>query len=243
MTGMLVFLNIFILHCSKDPEQQPFLSYSGYDTRCIFTENFTGTSPKWRMEGAGHIQTGTDSTLTVRPVSDTLGTVIWLEKDIEGDFLLEYQVAFLDTSGMHILFISAAGNDGKDLFDLKLPRTGAYDTYTHGNVRNYQVSMHSYTNEGRHMPQSRMRKNPGSILLSHLGMDPCKSHRQYIIDFVKTGNRLQLYVDGVPVHDVKDKASRQNFYEDGKIGFWFQGKPGDFSVILSDIHIYKLIPN
>ncbi|MBN2104849.1 DUF1961 family protein [bacterium] len=232
-----------ILKCNKIPDIPPRFQYPGYKSRCIFIENFDGMEPHWQMAGTGTARTSPDSGLIIEPATDSLGVIIWLDKDFEGSYQLEYRLDLHDTLGMHLLFISAAGLQNENVLSLVKNQPGAYEAYADSNIQNYQFSMHCYDPQGMHHPHSRLRKNPGKILLSHIPEDPCQTNRQYTIDFLKIGNRLQLFVDGERYHDFRDKGDRQTLYNRGKIGFWFNGKPGRFSVNLTDIHVYKLIPN
>jgi hypothetical protein len=240
---ILSLLSGLLIQCHQSREPAPFLHYPGFRAHCIFTEDFSGPSSQWRAEGAGITRLTADSGLFIQPTLDTVGVMIWLDQDFNENYQLEYQVEFHDTIGLHLLFTSAAGLHDEDLFDVDREPYGYYETYSQGNLNNYQISLHCYDLDGQHHASSRLRKNPGNILLSHVPTDPCYSNRNYTIDFIKIGKRLQLFVDGERYHDFKDKIDRNSLYEQGKVGFWFQGKPSQFSVTLRKIRVYKLIPS
>ena len=240
---ILVLMSGLLTHCHRSEESVPFLHYPGFRTHCIFIEDFAGPSRHWQAEGAGITRLTADSGLFVQPTIDSVGIMIWLDQDFEDNYQLEYQIDFHDTMGLHLLFTSVAGLNDEDLFDTDREPYGRFETYTQGILNNYQISLHCYDPEGQHHASSRLRKNPGNILLSHVPTDPCQSNRNYTIDFIKIGKRLQLFVDGERYHDFKDKLDRDSLYEKGKVGFWFQGKPGQFSVTIRQVRVYKLIPS
>ena len=240
---ILLLINGLLMECHRSRESVPFLHYPGFRAHCIFSEDFAGPSTHWQAEGAGISRLTADSGLFIQPTIDSVGIMIWLDQDFEDNYQLEYQIDFHDTIGLHLLFTSAAGLNDEDLFDMDRESGGCYETYAQGNLNNYQISLHCYDAEGQHHAFSRLRKNPGNILLSRVPSDPCQSNRNYTIDFIKTGKRLQLFVDGELYHDFKDKLDRNSLYEKGKVGFWFQGKPDHFSVTLRQVRVYKLIPS
>ena len=246
----LVFFGILLatislgIQCSGIPNEPPRFQYPGFRTKCIFLENFDSVSdPQWQLEGAGTAEILEDSSLIVRPATDSLGIIVWTDQEFKGYYQLEYQLYLPDTMGLHILFVAATGLNGENIFEMERAQPGAYETYTDGQLKNYQLSMHSYDLQGKHHDHSRLRKNPGNLLLSHIPEDPCEAHRWYTIDFIKTGNRLRLYVDGKAFHDFRDKGDRKNQYDRGRIGFWFNGIADRFSARLKNIRVYKLIPD
>jgi hypothetical protein len=241
--AILFIMSGLLTYCHRPDKSVPSLRCPGFRAHCIFSEDFTGPSSQWRAEGAGITRLTADSGLFIQPTLDSVGIMIWLNEDFNENYQLEYQIEFHDTAGLHLLFTSAAGLNGEDLFDIDREPCGRYETYSQGNLNNYQISLHCYDAEGQNHASSRLRKNPGNILLSHMPTDPCSSNRNYTIDFIKIGKRLQLFVDGERYHDFKDKIDRNSLYEQGKVGFWFQGKPGRFSVMLRNIRVYKLIPS
>jgi len=243
-TGIIIFSIIGVcFQCNRIPDNPPVFQYPGFDTQCIFIEDFDGIDPQWKIEGAGTTQVSPDSGLIIAPFTDSLGVIIWLDKDFENSYQVEYQLNFNDTLGMHLLYAGTAGLHDENALNIEKLQPGAYESYSEANLKNYQISMHCYDLKGEHHAHSRLRKNPGNILLSHIPEDPCRENRQYTIDFIKTGNRLQLFVDGKRYHDFRDKGDRKSLYNKGKIGFWFSGKPGHFTANIMNIRVYALVPN
>ena len=62
------------------------------------------------------------------------------------------------------------------------------------------------------------------------------------MNVIKLGNRIQYYVDGELVHDIRDKGGFGPVYDQGKFGFILQGNPRRFSINFDKVRVYKLIP-
>ena len=91
------------------------------------------------------------------------------------------------------------------------------------------------TPEGEHHPGTKVRKNPGHMLLSRVVPDPCRENRPYLIEILKLGNRILFHVDGILIHDVRDKGGFGSAYDEGKIGFWVHGQGGTFKSTFDNI--------
>ena len=230
--------------CSKKQKEFPWIHYPGYRTELLFCERFEGETGKWFIEGNGDVSINSEGRLLISLHPESEGIMLWINEDFSSDFQLEYEVEFLNSVGTHIIFICAKGIQGEDIIQELPPRKGNYEEYIDGQMGNYQICFHSYDQEGNHYNRSRIRKNPGNLLLSHVDSDPCKENRKYYIDVIKISNRIQFYVDGENnlIHDVRDKGGFGAIYMNGKIGFWLQGMGGSFKVQLDNFRIFKLIP-
>jgi hypothetical protein len=242
---VFVLASILIVNsCTKKTYEVPWIDYSGYKAGIIFNDGFEEGLKNWYVEGDGKIDITETGQLCITNTSDSNGVMIWSRDDFSGNFLLEYEIEFLNAPGINILFLCAEELNGEDILKDLPPRSGYIDEYTIGQIRNYQLAYHCYDRDGNHYDRSRIRKNPGKMLLSHVGYDPCREDRKYYIDVVKISNRIQFYVDGNQklVHDVRDKGGFGPVYINGKIGFWIEGEKDIFSVLIDNIRIFKLIP-
>ena len=122
---------------------------------------------------------------------------------------------------------------------IPLPTENLYEIVQE-KTRSYQISFHSYSPDGQHTPGSKLRKNPGHLLLSYAANDPCQENRRYLIDVAKTGNRIRFFVDGNIVHDARDKGGFGPIYKKGNIGFFVHGVRGVFTTTLAKIRLFKL---
>lgn len=226
--------------CSTRDGAQPRMKVSGCDSKLIFQDNFDNNLENWKKEGIGEIQITSEGKAVLSLGEESQGMALWALKDINDDFQLEFKLQIPSINGFFIIIICAQGLNGEDVVDELPERNGTLEEYSKGDIRSYHISSHCYTSEGLQIPGSKMRKNPGHLLLSKSAVDPCTGSRNYYIDVVKTGNRIRYYVDDVLIHDFKDRGGFGPIYSGGKIGFWIGGKPEDFTVILDDIKVFKL---
>jgi len=212
----------------------------GYDTKLIFRDDFNNNLENWKKEGNGSVELTSEGKAILSLGEESKGLALWALKEIEDDFQLEFNLKIPTINGFFITIICARGLNGEDVMKELPERNGELDEYSKGNIRSYHISSHCFTTEGEQIPGSKMRKNPGHLLLSKSQDDPCISDRTYYIDVVKTGNRIRYYVDDVLIHDFRDRGGFGPIYSKGKIGFWIGGKPEVFTVILNDIRVFKL---
>jgi len=234
---------LLIWSCRREPAAVPQLSVSGYKAELLFQDTFNRDLSHWRLEGRGTAQITESGTLKIDEFPESQGVALWIDQNVSDPFLLEYEVNLPDTNGMNLIFICAQNLDGGNVLADSDERTGALPEYSLGKIKSYQISYHSYTPEGTHENSSRLRKNPGSLLLMRSNQDPCRENRYYHLDVVKTGTRIQFLVDKVIVHDLRDRGGFGGpAYNEGRIGFWFHGEPGHFTTFLDNVRIFKLTP-
>src|SRR4030042_4528186 len=77
----VILMGGIFCHCRKADHVIPFLNYPGFRAQCIFAEDFTGSSSRWKEEGAGITRITADSGLFIQPAIDTVGLMIWLGQD------------------------------------------------------------------------------------------------------------------------------------------------------------------
>ena len=228
--------------CRKAPKVQPRIQVMGYKPELVFEEVLNNLD-QWRKEGPGSVVISPDSEMVITDSSGNEGTAVWCLTDVDENFHLEYEIGFNDSSGLSLLFLCAAGIKYEDMFSDLPARNGSITEYANPPLRNYQISYHSF-DEGQHYNHTKIRKNPGNLLLSNIEEDPCIESRNYYINVIKISNRIQMYVDGQLVHDVKDKgAFGHSVYLDGKFGFWTQGWEKESTITIAHVRLFKLIPH
>ncbi len=225
-----------------EPEVKPRMVIPGYRSKLLFQEEFDGNLAHWSVEGKGKLEVTEDNRLLVTSTPESEGIAVWTVQDFSGDFHLEYEVELPETAGINLAFICARGIRDEDILKELPPRNGNLNEYTRGQIRNYHIAYHCYTPEGQHASGSRVRKNPGFMLLSSTDDDPCKENRPYFINIVKIDNRIQFFVDNQLIHDVRDKGGFGPTYMNGKIGFWVHGAENMFRTIFDSVRVFKLIP-
>jgi len=217
------------------------MSIPGYETKCLLTDNFDTDLENWVFRGDGSaLFTGTGR-LNLTGNSKKNGVVLWLKEKIHHDFLLEYEINVNDSSGLCAVILCAQSPDNTDILNSSPPPSGNLMSYTK-NTNSYLVDFHNMSRSTGIHGASKVRKNPGYMLLSSVDRDPCSESRPYYIDIAKIGNRIQLYVDGVRIHDIRDKGGFGPAYLNGYIGFWVHGKTNQYNAEIDNVRLFRLIP-
>jgi hypothetical protein len=232
---------LFCMGCGK-PGQQPHVPVAGYKARLAFSDGFELGLTNWTAEGKGTMATGMDSTLTVSPAEDTVGVVIWSRPDLPENFQIEYEAFIPDTPGTHFVYFCAGRADRKTIGQGDALSPAAFNDYLKNQLNSYVIACHCYDRNGHPVSGSRLRKTPGNLLLAGNPTDPCRENRRYLIDVVKTGSRIQFFVDGTVVHDVRDRGGFGPVYEKGKMGLAVQGRGDAFRCIFKSVRVFGLEP-
>ncbi|MCR2805641.1 YesU family protein [Paenibacillus soyae] len=151
--------------------------------------------------------------------------VYWCKETFPDDIAIRFNFWPIRQPGLCILFFSAAGRGGEDLFDpALLPRNGIYDQYHHGDINAYHISYFrkSYASE-RRFQTCNLRKSYGFHLTAQ-GADPIPSIADcdppYRIQVVKSGPVIRFSIDGLPLFQYMDDGETYGpVLGGGKIGF------------------------
>jgi hypothetical protein len=240
LTGVSVMLCLGA--CSKQPDIPPRVSYPGYRAQLIFHEDFSQDLTSWAIDGLDESVAIQEGRLVMVEPPEGQGLAAWILRDFSGDFQLEYEVEIPETAGINTVILCAHGAEGQDVLADLPSRTGKLNDYIHGSIRSYHISYHCYGADGQHDPGSKIRKNPGHMLLSRGETDPCQENRRYLIDILKFGNRILFMVDGIVNQDIRDMGGFEPVYQSGKIGFWIHGAGGTFKTFIDNVRVYRLKP-
>ena len=117
--------------------------------------------------------------------------VLWNKQKTPDNYVVEFDLQHHSPMGLFILFFSADGLNGKDLFSKELkPRNGIFNQYVRGDNQSYHIS--TYT---PHRGTANLRRNPGAHRLKTTkdlaSMTPSSSFKYRLI---KWGNRFQYYL-------------------------------------------------
>ena len=151
--------------------------------------------------------------------------VYWCPEDFPADIAVSWDFWPIREPGLCILFFSATGMQGEDLFDPKLdPRAGEYQQYHHGDINALHVSYF----RRKHAPERafhlcNLRKSHGFHMVCQ-GADPLPSvgdaDPPYRIGVVKCGPEVAFSINDLPVFLwVDDGESTGPVLGGGKIGF------------------------
>lgn len=150
--------------------------------------------------------------------------VLWCRDDFPDEIIIEWEFSPLREPGLCMIFFSASGRNGEDLFDSSLPtRTGLYPQYHSGAINALHLSYfrRKWESERRFCTCS-LRKSHGFHLVA-IGADPIPTvldARNYLMRIVKYRDIVQFSVDELVVLEWKDPGSKYgSVLGKGKIGF------------------------
>jgi len=229
--------------CNQSKEEPPWVAIAGYTANLIYHEPFTEDLSEWTLEGNGEARLTDEGMLKLLAYQGGNGLVLWAPVKLSGSFQLEYEVDISDSSGTNAVLFCAQSLEGEDLVQSSKERTGALSEYSNGALQNYMITYNTVHADGSNKNQSRVRKNPQYLLLSHSDGDPCLEGSRHLIDVVKMSNRIQFYVNGGLIHDVRDKGGFDApVYMEGRFGFRVEPVNKDASVMIHRVKLYHLKP-
>jgi hypothetical protein len=151
--------------------------------------------------------------------------VYWCPEDLPADISVSWEVWPIREPGLCILFFSATGIHGEDLFDPGLaPRTGEYRTYHHGEINAFHISYFRRKHPRERAFQTcNLRKSYGFHMVAQ-GADPIPSVADamppYRCQLIKCGPEIAFAInDLVVLRWADDGTTYGPILQGGKIGF------------------------
>ena len=138
--------------------------------------------------------------------------VLWCRKTFPADMLLEVDFRPVREPGLAMLFFSADGRNGKDLFDPALaPRTGEYVQYHHGDINAFHLSFfRRKEKDERSFHTCNLRKSYGFHLVAQ-GADPIPDAADadgfYTLTLLKQGPDVRFAVNSLEVLTFRDDGA------------------------------------
>ena len=168
------------------------------------------------LEGKAHISFPDGKLRLENAESEQLGQkanyVFWCKRVFPVDFLLEMEFRPLREPGLAMLFFSADGRNGKDLFDPALvPRTGEYVQYHHGDINAFHLSFfRRKEKDERSFHTCNLRKSYGFHLVAQ-GADPIPDAADadgfYTLTLLKQGPDVRFAVNSLEVLTFRDDGA------------------------------------
>lgn len=193
----------------------------------------------WKMEGPGLVafNDGWMEIKSANPNGPAGHLVYWCPTEFPDRMIAEWEFELLSEKGLCILFFSAKGKNGLDLFDPGLsPRNGVFKQYIKGDIDCYHISYYANT-PGAPRRVANLRKNHGAYLISNgpVGVSASRPGEIYKAVLIKDGTHVQMAVDGRIIIDYNDDGQRAGpAYDGGRIGFrqmqWTAARYRNFSV-------------
>ncbi|MEI6678135.1 MAG: DUF1961 family protein [Mariniphaga sp.] len=177
----------------------------------------------WSMEGPGVLEFK-DNWMEMYSPGEKFHHVFWCPKDFPVSFVAEWEVQNLKTdAGLCIIFFSAKGKNGKNIFDSSFPkRDGTFNQYTKSKFFDcYHISYYANGRDDPGRETAHLRKNSGFQMVQEKEPGiPLKSTATHQLKLVKDEARIVMYVDGRKIIDWSDDGRKYGaVLQDGKIGF------------------------
>jgi hypothetical protein len=176
----------------------------------------------WIMEGPGELKFGNQWMHMFSPDKE-FHHVLWCPENFPESYIAEWEMQNVNPSeGLCIVFFSAKGIRGEDLFDPSLPeRNGDFKYYTRDEINNYHISYYTNTPFRPDRGTSHLRKNNMfEIVQSGPEGIPANSEAVHHIRLIKYKNHILFFIDDRKIIDWKDDGKTLGpVYKGGKIGF------------------------
>lgn len=192
------------------------------------TKNFImeGDASVTFPEGRMRLKNNLDSSL-----GQISNYVYWCDKKFPDSVIIEWDFKPLNDDGLAILFFSADGQNGKDLFDDTLTkRDGQYRLYHSGDINAFHVSYYRHSEPDEcSFHVCNLRKSAGFQLVAQ-GADPLPSAHDaengYRIKIIKDREVVQFYmydpisgIELMPFEFTDDAEKYGEMLSGGYIGF------------------------
>ncbi len=151
--------------------------------------------------------------------------VLWCPEEFPANVLIEWSFLPKREPGLCIMFFSAKGRKGEDIFDESLTkRTGQYEMYHHGDIDAFHISYFRRKEiEERAFHTCNLRKSYGFHLVAQ-GADPIPNvedvNEPYKLAVLKKDNSIKFFVNDLEIfHFCDDGKTYGEALMGGKIGF------------------------
>lgn len=184
------------------------------DFRVEGDAGFSFPQGRWRLQGTRDPGEG-----------QAANVVVWCPQDFPDHTLMTWSYRPLQDPGLSILFFSAQGVNGEDIFDPALaPRSGPYKQYHSGDINCLHVSyFRRKHSDERAFTTCNLRKSRGFHLVAQ-GADPLPSledmKASYEISVLKSGRHVRFAIDDIECFRWQDPEGKLGpALGGGKIGF------------------------
>jgi hypothetical protein len=205
------------------PEKRQPLDMANRKGRLLYSSNLDNKESVagWRMEGPGIVEFQ-DGWMRLRADEEKHHIVYWCPENFPASFVAEWEAQPLKGPGLCIVFFSARGTKGEDVFDPSLPpRDGTFKQYIRDRLYSYHISYYANTPFRPGRVTANLRKNNWFYLTATgpAGI-PAGATEPSKVRLVRDGAHIQLAVDNRVVIDWTDDGTTYGpVHGGGKIGF------------------------
>lgn len=199
---------------------------------CIFENRLASFSDieGWIVEGEANVQfidnrLHIENKLDAEIFGDNAHWVLWCPKTFPDKICIEWDFYPVREPGLCMLFFSATGRNGEDIFDERLPkRSGRYPEYHSGAINALHLSYFRHKHqEERAFRTCNLRKSYGFHLVA-MGADPLPPVEDaippYKMRVVKYDGEVHFSINQLPIFQWKDDGKKfGEILSGGKIGF------------------------
>ncbi|MBT2755549.1 DUF1961 family protein [Mesobacillus foraminis] len=192
--------------------------------------SFTADIADWKLEGKARTSFEENRLILENELSpslhgDNAHWVLWCPVEFPDKVMIEWEFYPIREPGLCMIFFSAKGRNGEDLFSSSLSeRNGRYPQYHSGDINALHLSYfrHKHADE-RAFRTCNLRKSHG-FHLAAMGADPLPPAEDaispYHMRLVKYEGIVQFSINDLPVLEwVDDGKSYGEILSGGKIGF------------------------
>ena len=175
----------------------------------------------WKLEGPAAIEFKDDWMHMYSP-NEEGHHVYWCPEDFPSDFIAEWELQNIEPdAGLCIVFFSAIGQNGKDIFDSSIkPRDGVFKKYTKSDINNYHISYYANGKDKKGREVAHLRKNAGfnKVQIGEPGI-PVQSTEIHKMKLVKNGDHIAMSIDDREIINWLDDGKEYGpVLGEGKIG-------------------------
>lgn len=202
---------------------------AGAETAVLYSNPLAGSAnvAGWVAEGplnlgSHHGALELSGSLDDAEFGDHAHWTFWCPVEFPDGIRISWEFLPIEEPGLAMVFFSATGHGGHDLFSPQLaPRTGYYPQYHSGDIDALHVSYFRHKHaEERAFRTCNLRKSAGFELVAQAA-DPLPPTADaldfYRMELIKDGPRVGLAINGLPVLDWTDPG--EHVLGGGYVGF------------------------
>jgi len=207
-------------------------TYKFQKGKCLYENSFSSLEDIAAFKVEGQLKTTfqnnqliLENQIDEKQYEDLAHGLFWCPQSFPDEIMIEWEFSPLREPGLCMIFFSATGRRGEDLFDASLPqRTGVYPEYHSGAINALHLSYFRRKWESeRSLCTCNLRKSHGFHLVA-TGADPipaiADANSPYHLQLIKYKNIVQFRIHDLMILEWADNGVDYGpVLRGGKIGF------------------------